>query len=74
MFERIQARGYPVRMLQTQYRMHPAISRFPSQEFLRGQASRRCHRGGSEERRPIPVAQCGRAFVLLGGTGSGGNA
>jgi hypothetical protein len=31
-----QAGGYPVRMLNTQYRMHPAISTFPSARFYDG--------------------------------------
>ncbi|KAG2644354.1 hypothetical protein PVAP13_2KG411606 [Panicum virgatum] len=33
MFERLQRAGYPVIMLTKQYRMHPAISRFPSLHF-----------------------------------------
>ena len=36
MFERVASRGFPVRMLQVQYRMHPAISKFPSTEFYSG--------------------------------------
>lgn len=31
-----QSGGYPVRMLNTQYRMHPAISTFPSRQFYGG--------------------------------------
>ncbi|KAF3504992.1 hypothetical protein F2Q69_00045549 [Brassica cretica] len=33
MFERLQKAGYPVKMLKTQYRMHPEIRSFPSKEF-----------------------------------------
>lgn len=33
LFERFQRAGYPVYMLETQYRMHPEISNFPSKEF-----------------------------------------
>jgi senataxin len=36
MFKRLQASGYPVNVLDVQYRMHPAISLFPSQEFYQG--------------------------------------
>uniref|UniRef100_A0A803KT02 Helicase MAGATAMA 3 n=1 Tax=Chenopodium quinoa TaxID=63459 RepID=A0A803KT02_CHEQI len=33
LFKRFQKAGYPVLMLKTQYRMHPEIRNFPSQEF-----------------------------------------
>ncbi|KAG7542768.1 P-loop containing nucleoside triphosphate hydrolase [Arabidopsis thaliana x Arabidopsis arenosa] len=33
MFERLQKAGYPVKMLKTQYRMHPEIRSFPSKQF-----------------------------------------
>uniref|UniRef100_A0A803LMN9 Helicase MAGATAMA 3 n=1 Tax=Chenopodium quinoa TaxID=63459 RepID=A0A803LMN9_CHEQI len=33
LFKRFQKAGYPVLMLKTQYRMHPEIRSFPSQEF-----------------------------------------
>ncbi|WIA30316.1 hypothetical protein OEZ86_000404 [Tetradesmus obliquus] len=36
MFKRLQASGYPVNVLDVQYRMHPAISAFPSAEFYQG--------------------------------------
>ncbi|GAB2275183.1 hypothetical protein Dimus_009945 [Dionaea muscipula] len=36
LFERFQRAGYPVVMLDTQYRMHPSISSFPSMEFYGG--------------------------------------
>lgn len=36
MFKRLQASGYPVNVLDVQYRMHPAISLFPSREFYQG--------------------------------------
>lgn len=32
----LQSCGYPVNVLDVQYRMHPAISTFPSQEFYQG--------------------------------------
>ncbi|XP_044479104.1 probable helicase MAGATAMA 3 isoform X1 [Mangifera indica] len=33
LFKRLQRAGYPVKMLKTQYRMHPEIRSFPSREF-----------------------------------------
>ncbi|KAK7373156.1 hypothetical protein VNO80_06554 [Phaseolus coccineus] len=33
LFERLKEAGYPVKMLKTQYRMHPEIRSFPSREF-----------------------------------------
>ncbi|KAK6253995.1 hypothetical protein QUC31_015715 [Theobroma cacao] len=33
LFKRFQMAGYPVKMLKTQYRMHPEIRSFPSKEF-----------------------------------------
>ncbi|KAL2629456.1 hypothetical protein R1flu_014142 [Riccia fluitans] len=33
LFKRFQLAGYPVQMLNTQYRMHPQIREFPSKEF-----------------------------------------
>lgn len=36
MFKRLQSAGYPVRVLDVQYRMHPDISKFPSVEFYQG--------------------------------------
>ncbi|KAH1236407.1 putative helicase MAGATAMA 3 [Glycine max] len=33
LFERLKQAGYPVKMLKTQYRMHPEIRSFPSREF-----------------------------------------
>uniref|UniRef100_A0A7S3VNR9 AAA+ ATPase domain-containing protein n=1 Tax=Dunaliella tertiolecta TaxID=3047 RepID=A0A7S3VNR9_DUNTE len=36
LFSRLQACGVPVHMLETQYRMHPRISRFPSAFFYGG--------------------------------------
>ncbi|KAF5835699.1 P-loop containing nucleoside triphosphate hydrolase protein [Dunaliella salina] len=36
LFKRLQNGGYPVKMLNTQYRMHPDISFFPSQQFYGG--------------------------------------
>lgn len=36
MFKRLQSSGYPVNVLDVQYRMNPAISVFPSQEFYQG--------------------------------------
>jgi hypothetical protein len=36
MFERLASAGYPVRMLNVQYRMHPDVSAFPSQQFYAG--------------------------------------
>ncbi|EPS61531.1 hypothetical protein M569_13264, partial [Genlisea aurea] len=36
LFERLQMANYPIVMLNTQYRMHPEISSFPSKEFYDG--------------------------------------
>ncbi|XP_050228879.1 probable helicase MAGATAMA 3 [Mercurialis annua] len=36
LFERLQRAGYPVNMLNMQYRMHPQIRNFPSKEFYSG--------------------------------------
>ncbi|KAL6754526.1 AAA domain-containing protein [Haematococcus lacustris] len=36
LFKRLQSGGYPVRVLDTQYRMNPAISAFPSRQFYNG--------------------------------------
>eukprot|EP00878_Enallax_costatus_P007720 GHUV01008081.1.p1 GENE.GHUV01008081.1~~GHUV01008081.1.p1 ORF type:complete len:869 (+),score=299.72 GHUV01008081.1:2923-5529(+) len=36
MFKRLQSSGYPVNVLDVQYRMNPAISLFPSEEFYQG--------------------------------------
>ncbi|GJN02958.1 hypothetical protein PR202_ga20354 [Eleusine coracana subsp. coracana] len=36
LFKRFQAAGFPVQMLKIQYRMHPEISIFPSNEFYEG--------------------------------------
>ncbi|GIL49937.1 hypothetical protein Vafri_6246 [Volvox africanus] len=36
LFKRLQTAGYPVKILDTQYRMHPEISAFPSLEFYEG--------------------------------------
>ena len=36
LFKRLQTAGYPVHVLDTQYRMHPSISAFPSSEFYFG--------------------------------------
>ncbi|XP_058765700.1 probable helicase MAGATAMA 3 isoform X2 [Vicia villosa] len=33
LFERLKQAGYPIKMLKTQYRMHPEIRSFPSEEF-----------------------------------------
>ncbi|XP_071697081.1 probable helicase MAGATAMA 3 [Rutidosis leptorrhynchoides] len=37
LFKRFQKAGYPVQMLKTQYRMHPEIRSFPSNEFYDGE-------------------------------------
>lgn len=36
LFERMMKVGYPVNLLQTQYRMHPAISRVVGENFYKG--------------------------------------
>lgn len=33
LFERLQSLGHPCRLLEVQYRMHPAISAFPNKQF-----------------------------------------
>ncbi|XP_031384733.1 helicase SEN1 isoform X1 [Punica granatum] len=44
MFERLQRAGHPVIMLTKQYRMHPEISRFPSQFFYDGKLLDGCQK------------------------------
>ena len=36
MFKRLMTAGHPIHMMNIQYRMHPAISAFPSKEFYDG--------------------------------------
>lgn len=36
LFKRLQTAGYPVQVLDTQYRMHPDICLFPSNQFYGG--------------------------------------
>ncbi|KAI8466872.1 MAG: AAA domain-containing protein [Monoraphidium minutum] len=36
MFKRLMAAGYPVHMLEVQYRMHPSVSLFPNKQFYGG--------------------------------------
>eukprot|EP00897_Mesotaenium_endlicherianum_P000640 jgi/Mesen1/10577/ME000085S09909 len=36
LFERLQSNGYPVHLLNVQYRMHPQVSRWPSRFFYEG--------------------------------------
>ena len=36
MFKRLMTAGYPIHMMNIQYRMNPAISAFPSKEFYGG--------------------------------------
>ena len=36
LFKRLQSAGYPVQILDMQYRMHPNICKFPSDEFYQG--------------------------------------
>ncbi len=40
LFLRLQRAGYPVSVLEVQYRMHPEISSFPSAEFYEGKLVR----------------------------------
>lgn len=51
MFSRLRKVGLPVRMLNVQYRMHPAIALFPSSQFYDG----RLHNGVSDEDRRPPA-------------------
>lgn len=37
LFKRFEQCGYPIHMLKTQYRMHPAIREFPSNQFYAGE-------------------------------------
>ena len=36
LFQRLQTLGYPMTMLETQYRMHPDIAAYPSHRFYNG--------------------------------------
>ncbi|XP_028415349.1 uncharacterized protein LOC114538372 [Dendronephthya gigantea] len=49
-FSRLRKFGYPVHLLDTQYRMHPCISEFPSTTFYKGKLKN----GVTEKDRPIP--------------------
>ena len=49
-FSRLRASGHPVYLLDTQYRMHPCISAFPSMTFYEG----RLKNGVTRQERPIP--------------------
>ena len=51
MFSRLRKAGFPVRMLEIQYRMHPSIASFPSTQFYDG----RLRSGVSEEQRKAPA-------------------
>ena len=37
LFKRFEHCGYPIHMLKTQYRMHPAIREFPGAQFYAGE-------------------------------------
>jgi hypothetical protein len=52
LFARLQTDGLPGLVLNTQYRMHPAISVFPSQQFYSGQIES----GVTAEERPLPCS------------------
>lgn len=64
LFKRLQGCGYPVNVLDVQYRMHPAISTFPSQEFYQG----RLKDGEgvlAQTSRPWHAAKCFGPFALF---------
>lgn len=50
-FSRLRASGQPVYMLDTQYRMHPCISKFPSMAFYEGKLKN----GVTNKDRPTPI-------------------
>ncbi|KAG7671204.1 hypothetical protein Ndes2526B_g02329 [Nannochloris sp. 'desiccata'] len=50
LFARLQNEGLPSLILNTQYRMHPAISVFPSRQFYQG----KIESGVAAEERPLP--------------------
>jgi hypothetical protein len=52
LFARLQNNGLPGLILNTQYRMHPAISVFPSHQFYKGQIES----GVTAEERPLPLS------------------
>jgi senataxin len=37
LFKRFEQCGYPIHLLKTQYRMHPAIREFPGAQFYNGE-------------------------------------
>jgi len=52
LFQRLQVTQYKVNMLNTQYRMHPAISRFPSENFYDGNLLNHLDQQAFEEKNP----------------------
>ena len=68
MFARMQTLGIESHLLQVQYRMHPSISEFPSQEFYGGKVSTgisessrppiRCHSQEDEGFNPVSFVHC----------------
>jgi hypothetical protein len=55
LFARLQQCDFPVRMLDTQYRMHPTIARFPSEHFYAGELT---NGQNVSERPPEKYTEC----------------
>jgi len=64
LFKRFEHCGYPIHMLKTQYRMHPAIREFPSSQFYAG-ALEDGPRQAAKTRAPWHKIPLFRPFVFL---------
>ncbi|KAL9691011.1 hypothetical protein QQ045_011428 [Rhodiola kirilowii] len=64
LFKRFQSAGYEVKMLQTQYRMHPEIRSFPSKEFYHD-ALKDADDIGIQTKRPWHRYQCFGPFCFF---------
>ncbi|MCO5576307.1 hypothetical protein L7F22_030116 [Adiantum nelumboides] len=64
LFKRFQQAGYPVQMLKTQYRMHPQIREFPSEEFY-GEALEDGSNVENQTKRPWHIHRCFGPFSFF---------
>ena len=64
LFKRFELCGYPIHMLKTQYRMHPAIREFPSSQFYAGELEDG-PKQAAKTRKPWHKVSLFRPFVFL---------